>query len=101
VTRLADAVRSSGAEGVVTTEKDAVRFEALGTLPFPLWVAPMELVCEGWGTLAACIEAAMARHGEVTSAKFKVGGTLASERVETSGTVGEGVTGQPDRAAEA
>lgn len=64
VARLADAVRSAGAEGVVTTEKDAVRFEAIGTLPFPLWVAPMELACEGWDTLAACLEAAMARRRE-------------------------------------
>jgi tetraacyldisaccharide 4'-kinase len=60
VARLADAVRSSGAAAVVTTEKDAVRFEVLA-LPFPLLVAPMELVFDAWDTLAACIDAALAR----------------------------------------
>jgi tetraacyldisaccharide 4'-kinase len=64
VARLAEAVRSSGAAGVVTTEKDAVRFDALQPLPFTLVVAPMDLAFEGWDTLTACIDAALARHRE-------------------------------------
>ncbi len=62
--RLAEAVRSSSGAAVVTTEKDAVRFEPNDRLPFDLLIAPMDLRFDGWDTLAACIDAALARRRE-------------------------------------
>jgi tetraacyldisaccharide-1-P 4'-kinase len=62
--RLAEAIRSSSAAAVVTTEKDAVRFEPIERLPFDLLIAPMALVFDGWETLAACVDAALARRRE-------------------------------------
>jgi tetraacyldisaccharide 4'-kinase len=41
VERIARRMRESGAASVFTTEKDAVRFEALGPLPFPLFRVPL------------------------------------------------------------
>lgn len=41
VERIAAKVRESGATAVFTTDKDAVRFEALGPLPFPLYRVPL------------------------------------------------------------
>ncbi|MCC7178058.1 MAG: tetraacyldisaccharide 4'-kinase [Acidobacteria bacterium] len=43
VARIAAAVSETGAAAVFTTDKDAVRFEAVGTLPFPLFRVPMTL----------------------------------------------------------
>ena len=43
VDRIAHSVREAGAGAVVTTEKDAVRFEALGELPFTLHPLPLVL----------------------------------------------------------
>jgi tetraacyldisaccharide 4'-kinase len=37
------AVADAGARGVLTTEKDAVRFMPLGPLPFPLYAVPMRV----------------------------------------------------------
>jgi tetraacyldisaccharide 4'-kinase len=39
--RIASRVRETGAEAVFTTDKDAVRFEALGPIPFPLYRVPL------------------------------------------------------------
>ncbi len=41
VARIAGKVKESGAAAVFTTEKDAVRFEALGSAPFPLFAVPL------------------------------------------------------------
>jgi tetraacyldisaccharide 4'-kinase len=41
VGRIAARVTESNAEAVLTTEKDAVRFEALGSMPFPLYAVPL------------------------------------------------------------
>ena len=41
--RIAAAVSETGAAAVFTTDKDAVRFEAVGTLPFPLFRVAMTL----------------------------------------------------------
>ena len=61
ITRL-DAVRTaSKAQRVVTTAKDAVRFEAVGRLPFELTVVPMSLALDDWGALAASLEQALTR----------------------------------------
>lgn len=43
VARIAAAVSETGAAAVFTTDKDAVRFEAVGILPFPLFRVPMTL----------------------------------------------------------
>ena len=39
-------LQQSGAEAVFTTDKDAVRFEALGPLPFPLYRVPLVVTFE-------------------------------------------------------
>lgn len=39
--RIASRLRQSGADAVFTTDKDAVRFGALGALPFPLYRVPL------------------------------------------------------------
>ena len=64
VARVAAAVRASGAEAVVTTEKDFVKWEALEPLPFRCAVVPLTLDIEGWEVLSASIEAAIARARE-------------------------------------
>ena len=64
IARIAAAVRASDAEGVVTTEKDLVRLERAGALPFPVVPVPMRLEIEGWELLTSAIEAALARARE-------------------------------------
>jgi tetraacyldisaccharide 4'-kinase len=58
ISRLAQA---SGAAAVVTTEKDAVRLEGAGRAPFPIIAVPMSLEFAAPETLAASIDAALAR----------------------------------------
>jgi tetraacyldisaccharide 4'-kinase len=41
VSRIAARVSAAGADAVFTTDKDAVRFEGLGPLPFPLYQVPL------------------------------------------------------------
>ena len=53
VTRIAAAARAAGAGTVVTTAKDAVRFEPLAPLPFVLRPVPMVLDVDGWEALTA------------------------------------------------
>jgi tetraacyldisaccharide 4'-kinase len=55
------AVSVSRASLVVTTEKDAVRFEALGALPFALARVPMSVEFDRWETIEAALEAALER----------------------------------------
>jgi tetraacyldisaccharide 4'-kinase len=61
VESLDRARRAAGAGCVVTTVKDAVRFEPLGELPFALHAVPMTLQVEGWDALEASIAQALAR----------------------------------------
>lgn len=61
VARLEETARAAGADMVVTTAKDAVRFEALGPLPFTLVTVPMRLVVEPWERLGAAVDAALER----------------------------------------
>jgi tetraacyldisaccharide 4'-kinase len=44
--RIAGKVQSSGADAVFTTDKDAVRFESLGELPFALYRVPLVVTFE-------------------------------------------------------
>jgi hypothetical protein len=46
---------------VLTTDKDAVRFESLGTLPFTLTPVALQLDVVGWDALTASIDAAIRR----------------------------------------
>jgi tetraacyldisaccharide 4'-kinase len=61
VARIDAAARAVGADVVVTTAKDAVRFEPLGALPFSLVPIRMSLQFDGWDQLTASIVAAIER----------------------------------------
>jgi tetraacyldisaccharide 4'-kinase len=61
IERIAEAARAAHATIVLTTAKDAVRFEALGRLPFVLNVIPLRLDIDGWDALVASIEQAVER----------------------------------------
>jgi len=63
--RVAGSVRHAGARGVVTTEKDLVRWEVLAPLPFACEAVPLRLEIEGWDLLTASIEQALMRRREV------------------------------------
>jgi tetraacyldisaccharide 4'-kinase len=43
IARISEAVNQTGAEAVLTTDKDAVRFEEAGALPFALYRVPLTL----------------------------------------------------------
>jgi tetraacyldisaccharide 4'-kinase len=64
VARIAAAAGRVHSTEVLTTEKDAVRFERCGELPFRLVAVPMRLEIDGWDILAASIDAALARARE-------------------------------------
>jgi tetraacyldisaccharide 4'-kinase len=61
VAAIATSARAAGADTVVTTAKDAVRFEVFDVLPFPLLIVPMTLEVDGWSALTATIEQTLAR----------------------------------------
>jgi tetraacyldisaccharide 4'-kinase len=66
VARIEREARAAGAAVVVTTEKDAVRFQAVDALPFQLRVVPMTLDIDQWDALTAGIEQAIVRAREAT-----------------------------------
>jgi tetraacyldisaccharide 4'-kinase len=59
--RIESARVAAGADSVFTTEKDAVRFEPLGPLPFPLYRVPQALTFDPPDTLFASIRATLDR----------------------------------------
>lgn len=61
ITRIAAAARAAGSSVVWTTEKDAVRFESLGALPFTVVAVPMRLDVGDWDALTASLDAALRR----------------------------------------
>ena len=61
IARIAAAARGRGADVVLTTEKDAVRFEPLGRLPFTLTPVAMRLHVDGWDSLTASLDAGIRR----------------------------------------
>lgn len=61
VARIDAAVKATGARSVVTTAKDAVRFEALAPLPFRLDTVPLRLEIDDWESLTASVRAVLAR----------------------------------------
>jgi tetraacyldisaccharide 4'-kinase len=65
VERVADAVRSTSAATVVTTEKDMVRLMPLAPLPVACFAVPMTLAIDEAQALAAAVDAALARRREL------------------------------------
>ena len=61
VARIDAVLRRSGATTVLTTAKDAVRFERLGTLPFTLSVVTLRLAIDDWPALTASLDQAIGR----------------------------------------
>ncbi len=61
VAQIDAALRGTRATVVLTTEKDAVRFYALGTLPFTLTPIAMRLEVDGWDCLTAALDQAVRR----------------------------------------
>ncbi len=61
VAAITQALSATGSTLVVTTEKDAVRFEALGSLPFALARVPMSLIFDRWETVEGALDAALER----------------------------------------
>jgi tetraacyldisaccharide 4'-kinase len=55
INRIQAEVNASGAQVVVTTEKDAVRLDALDTLPFAVTTVPMRLEIDDWAALTAAL----------------------------------------------
>ncbi len=62
IARLAAACEQAGARAVLTTDKDAVRFEACGHLPFELYRVPMSVSFDPPGVLFDSIAAILDRH---------------------------------------
>jgi tetraacyldisaccharide 4'-kinase len=61
---VARVAAAAGAGAVVTTQKDLVRLEALGPLPFACRAVPLLLELDGWETLTASLDHALARARE-------------------------------------
>ena len=59
VAAIAARVRSAGANAVFTTDKDAVRFEALGVLPFALYRVPLRVEFDPADALFGSIKAVL------------------------------------------
>lgn len=81
IARLAAAVSQTGAEAVLTTDKDAVRFEVLGDLPFALYRVPIRLRFDPPDGLfvwvAGALSARRAASGTAASASPASGGRRA------------------------
>ncbi len=58
---IADRMSAADARVVVTTEKDAVRLDTLGALPFTWRAVPLTLELDHGDTLFATLEAALGR----------------------------------------
>jgi tetraacyldisaccharide 4'-kinase len=59
VAAIASTVQKSGATAVFTTDKDAVRFEALGELPFALYRVPLKIAFDPADALFGSITAVL------------------------------------------
>jgi tetraacyldisaccharide 4'-kinase len=60
VATIAERAKSAGAEAVFTTDKDAVRFAALPSLPFPLYRVPLQVTFEPADALFESVRAVLA-----------------------------------------
>ena len=61
VDRIARQLQASGADAVFTTDKDAVRFEALGALPFPAYRVPLVVTFEPAAALFESVRAILVK----------------------------------------
>jgi tetraacyldisaccharide 4'-kinase len=61
VERIKTSLNDAQTSTVLTTSKDAVRFEALGKMPFDVAPVPMNLELDDWSGLTASIEQALHR----------------------------------------
>ena len=61
VERLTIRMQQSGAAAVFTTDKDAVRFEAIGALPFPLYRVPLVVTFEPAEALFESVRAVLVK----------------------------------------
>jgi tetraacyldisaccharide 4'-kinase len=61
VARIDASLRSTGATVVLTTEKDAVRFDAFGALPFAMTAVAMRLQLDDWSALTAGLQQVLVR----------------------------------------
>jgi tetraacyldisaccharide-1-P 4'-kinase len=59
--RVADAIRSTGAEAVLTTDKDAVRLEAMAPLPFRVARVPLRFEMDRPALVVDLLEGLLAR----------------------------------------
>jgi tetraacyldisaccharide 4'-kinase len=59
IDRIASKLQTSGGEAVFTTDKDAVRFEALGALPFALYRVPLVVTFEPADALFESVRAVL------------------------------------------
>ena len=59
LTAIVAKMQSAGADAVFTTDKDAVRFESLGHLPFPLYRVPLLVEFEPAGALFESVRAVL------------------------------------------
>ena len=57
--RIAATLKQCGANAVFTTDKDAVRFEALGDLPFALYRVPLVVTFEPADALFESVKAVL------------------------------------------
>ncbi len=69
VAAIAAKMQSAGADAVFTTDKDAVRFEALGAMPFPLYRVPLEVQFDPADALFASIKAVIASGSDHASGR--------------------------------
>lgn len=58
---IAGVLQATGAALAVTTEKDAVRLEGFGDLPFPLAQVPLRFTFDSWDVLEGALSAGIAR----------------------------------------
>ncbi len=66
--RVGEAMRKANAGAVFTTDKDAVRFDALGALPFPLYRVPLAVRFDPEASLFGSIAALLGRRaGDVAA----------------------------------
>lgn len=64
IARIAETVAASSAAAVLTTNKDAVRFEAAGPLPFPLFRVPMHVTFDPPDVLFDSVAAVLQRSAD-------------------------------------
>ncbi|MEO7134004.1 MAG: tetraacyldisaccharide 4'-kinase [Vicinamibacterales bacterium] len=69
VTAIAAKLESAGADSVFTTDKDAVRFAALGGLPFPLYRVPLRVQFDPSDALFSSIQAVLTSASDQLSAR--------------------------------